>query len=96
MRKLSSRKKTSELMALLFYGLCARGQCLPGCVQAHAQSAEFTQNKGNSNVVELEVPLGNYPGRGVSLPVSLRYSSGNLWRIGFINSIQWGRVFGAV
>ena len=53
-----------------------------------AQTAEFTQGSKGSNTVSIEVPLGNYPGRGVSLPVTLRYSSSGLWRIGFINSVQ--------
>lgn len=58
-----------------------------------AQTAEFTQGSKNSNTLTLEVPLGNYPGRGISLPVTLRYSSQGLWRVGFINSVQvnvWG------
>src|SRR5262245_2145151 len=53
-----------------------------------AQNAEFTQNSKNLNTVTLEVPLANYPGRGVNLPITLRYSSQGLWRIGFINSVQ--------
>jgi RHS repeat-associated protein len=53
-----------------------------------AQNAEFTQNTKNLNAVTLEVPLANYPGRGINLPITLRYSSQGLWRIGFINSVQ--------
>jgi RHS repeat-associated protein len=34
----------------------------------------------------LQVPLASYPGRGISLPVTLHYSTQGLWRIGFINS----------
>jgi hypothetical protein len=33
------------------------------------------------------------PVRGISMPVTLRYSSQGLWRVGFINSVQvnvWG------
>src|SRR6266852_3546150 len=54
---------------------------------AVAQTAEFTQGNKGSNAVTMQVPLGNYPGRGVSLPVSLNYSTQGLWRIGFINSV---------
>lgn len=54
--------------------------------QVGAQSAEFTQNTKGTNAMTIEVPLGNYPGRGISLPVTLRYSTSGLWRIGFINS----------
>src|SRR5260370_42463487 len=54
--------------------------------QVGAQSAEFTQNTKVSNAMTMQVPLANYPGRGVSLPVTLHYSTSGLWRIGFINS----------
>jgi hypothetical protein len=54
---------------------------------ANSQTAEFTQNTKGSNAVTMEVPLGNYPGRGTSLPVTLHYSSSGLWRTGFINSV---------
>ena len=58
-----------------------------------AQTAEFTQNAKGNNSVAIEVPLENYPGRGFTLPVKLRYSSRGLWRVGFINSVYvsvWG------
>ncbi len=60
---------------------------------AIAQTAEFTQNNKGSNAVTTQVNLGNYPGRGVSLPVTLHYSSRGLWRIGFINSV-YANVYG--
>ena len=53
---------------------------------ASAQSAEFTQNTGGSNSMTIQVPLASYPGRGISLPVNLSYSSRGLWRVGFMNS----------
>src|SRR5436309_240894 len=56
--------------------------------EVQAQNAEFTQGTKNLNAVTLEVPLANYPGRGINLPITLRYSSQSLWRIGFINSVQ--------
>ena len=66
---------------------------LLGYGSAQAQTAEFTQNSKSSNALSVEVPLGNYSGRGVSMPVTLRYSSQGLWRVGFINSVYvnvWG------
>ena len=60
---------------------------------SQAQTAEFTQNSKSSNSLTMEVPLGTYPGRGLSMPVNLRYSSQGLWRVGFINSVYvnvWG------
>jgi RHS repeat-associated protein len=58
-----------------------------GVCNVHGQSAEFTQGNKSSSAVSLDVSLGSYPGRGVSLPVNLHYSSQGLWRIGFINSV---------
>src|SRR5882672_9566192 len=52
----------------------------------NAQTAEFTQNSKGTNAVTTQVPLGNYPGRAVSLPITLNYSTSGLWRIGFVNS----------
>jgi RHS repeat-associated protein len=56
-------------------------------LSVQAQTAEFTQNTKGSNAMTMQVPLANYPGRGVSLPVTLHYSTSGLWRIGFINSV---------
>src|SRR5688572_30922671 len=75
-----SRCLTSAIVVLAVYAMQA-----PSLM---AQTAEFTQNAKNNNAVAIEVPLGNYPGRGVTLPVKLRYSSHGLWRIGFINSVR--------
>src|SRR5258708_25939944 len=58
------------------------------CSSSQAKPAEFTQNSKGSNSVTMQVPLGNYPGRGVSLPIGLNYWSQGLWRIGFINSVS--------
>src|SRR6185369_4393018 len=52
-----------------------------------AQTAEFTQNTGGSAAVTLDVPLGNYPGRGIKLPITLDYSSRGVWRIGFMKTV---------
>ncbi len=58
-----------------------------GAPHANAQTAQFTQNTGGATAVTVNVPLGNYPGRGISLPVTLHYSSRGLWRIGFLNDV---------
>src|SRR6266545_2016277 len=58
-----------------------------GSPSAAGQSAEFTQNTGGATGVTVDVPLGNYQGRGISLPVTLHYSSRGVWRIGFLNDI---------
>jgi RHS repeat-associated protein len=61
--------------------------CLPWFGSSlQAQNAEFTQNTKGSNAMTMQVPLANYPGRGISLPVTLHYSTQGLWRIGFLNS----------
>lgn len=68
-------------------------QLIVMCSSSQAQTAEFTQNTSGTNSVTLEIPLANYPGRGVNMPVTLNYSSKGLWRIGFIKSVHvniWG------
>jgi len=60
------------------------------------QTAEFTQANKSSSAMSLDVSLGNVPGRGVSLPVNLHYSTQGLWRIGFINSVYANTYVGQV
>ena len=55
---------------------------------AAAQTAQFTQGSSGTNTMSLQVPLGALPGRGVSLPINLNYSS-KVWRLGFIKSIHY-------
>lgn len=88
MKNLSSRKKSA--VTGISRSLCVSLLIIFTCLQAQAQNAEFTQNGGTTRAVSMEVPLANYPGRGISLPVKLRYSNAGLWRIGFINSIPMG------
>ena len=77
-----------KIAALVHLSWCAWAVvvCLSCVLSAQAQTAEFTQNTKGSNAMTMQVPLANYPGRGVSLPVTLHYSTSGLWRIGFINS----------
>jgi RHS repeat-associated protein len=60
---------------------------------AFAQSEDnvrFTQGKvSDSAVMSVEVPLGNYEGRGIDLPVSLSYSSA-LWNIEYLGKVYVG------
>jgi hypothetical protein len=61
-------------------------------IPAGAQNIAYTENnldqslRGSSNVdpstlgMSFSVPLGNYPGRGASMPVTMSYSS-KVWRI---------------
>lgn len=55
---------------------------------AAAQTAQFTQGSSGTNTMSLQVPLGGLPGRGVSLPINLNYSS-KVWRLGFIKSVYY-------
>jgi YD repeat-containing protein len=57
-------------------------------LSAQAQTAQFTQGSTGTNTMSLQVPLGNLPGRGVSLPINLNYSS-KVWRLGFIKSVYY-------
>ena len=74
---------------------CLRSLWLTTCLftlalsaQAQTGTAQFTQGETGTNTMSLQVPLGNYPGRGVSLPINLNYSS-KVWRLGFIRSIHY-------
>jgi RHS repeat-associated protein len=60
------------------------------CWHARADDAQFTQNMDGRHDVSFQVPLANYPGRGVNLPITLNYSSAGLWRIGFIQAVPMG------
>ncbi|HKV37219.1 MAG TPA: RHS repeat-associated core domain-containing protein [Pyrinomonadaceae bacterium] len=72
-------------------GICVVVLCfLSVGLRVHGQVAEFTQNGAETRTVTLQVPLAEYPGRGGSVPVRLTYSTQNLWRIGFINTIPMG------
>ncbi len=63
---------------------------------ANAQPAQSTENskdqalRGSGRInsstlaMEFSLPLGNYPGRGINVPISLSYSS-KVWRAKFIN-----------
>lgn len=70
-----------------------------GASPAFAQNIKYTKGATDSALrgslevdpstlgLSLQVPLAEYPGRGVSLPVSLRFSS-KLWRISFLDHFQ--------
>lgn len=90
MRELPAPKRLRKLLrtSLAFSVLALSFVLCP--LQVQAQSVEFTQNRRSSHAMTLEIPLTNYPGRGVSMPVTLRYSTGRLWRIGFDRSIPMG------
>lgn len=63
---------------------------LASCLTMKAQATEFTQNTGGTNAMTMQVPLANYPGRGVSLPITLNYSTNGLWRVAFHGSYVSG------
>lgn len=76
-----------------FFGIFVLLFCLLGfapfvCGQTDQSNVRFTQGDINENAtVELGVPLGQYPGRGLDLPVSLNYSS-TVWRIEHLAAVQ--------
>ncbi|HSS22508.1 MAG TPA: RHS repeat-associated core domain-containing protein [Pyrinomonadaceae bacterium] len=60
--------------------------------QSSDPNVRYTQGEVNqSATLSLEVPLGNYKGRGLDLPVSLSYSS-SVWRIEQLNKIHYDGV----
>lgn len=59
------------------------------CAQAQTDQSNvrFTQGEVNeSATLSLGVPLANYKGRGIDLPVSLSYSS-NVWRLEHLSTV---------
>jgi len=58
---------------------------------ARAQHIQFTQGSVGSGLDNtIEIPLRSYPGRGISLPVTLKYSS-RVWRIGYLSTVNNGQ-----
>lgn len=65
---------------------------------ATAQDAQHTENKADQVLrasgrinpsslgMEMSIPLGSYPGRGINIPISLNYSS-KLWRMEYTSSV---------
>lgn len=81
---LNLRALQAALIRFAFLTTCWGGLL----ISAHAQTAYFTQGESGTNTMTLQVPLGSYPGRGVSLPSNLNYSS-KVWRLGFIGRIYY-------
>ncbi len=85
-----SLRKTFNLLVLLFSFLAATPS-------AYAQAAQYTAGKADqtlkgsgrinpaTNAMEFTLPLGNYPGRGISVPITLSYSS-KLWHMDYVSS----------
>src|SRR5262249_40366979 len=58
---------------------------------ASAQHIQFTQGSVGSGLENtIEIPLRSYPGRGIILPVTLKYSS-RVWRIGYLSTVNNGQ-----
>jgi RHS repeat-associated protein len=73
-------------------------ECVPAIVvlliatfPAYAQHIQYTQGSVGSGLENtIEIPLRSYPGRGISLPVTLKYSS-RVWRIGYLSTVNDGQ-----
>ena len=67
------------------------------------QNAQHTENKADQTLrgsgrvnpsslgLEVDIPLGSYPGRGINVPIGLSYSS-KLWRLEYNNSQPVGNL----
>lgn len=74
-------------------------------ISSFGQAAQHTENKADQTLrgsgrvnpstlgMEIDIPLGSYPGRGINVPISLSYSS-KLWRIEYTGSAPGGIVTG--
>lgn len=70
-----------------------------------AQNAQHNENKADQTLrgsgrinpstlaMEIDIPLGSYPGRGINVPISLSYSS-KLWRMEYVGNAPGGIVTG--
>lgn len=75
--------------------LCIAGFCFG---QQHNNDADKTlRGSGRVNpstlAMEFDLPLGNYPGRGINVPISLSYSS-KLWRMEYTGDTPGGVITG--
>jgi RHS repeat-associated protein len=69
------------------------------------QGAQYTENKADQTLrssgrvnpsslgMEIDIPLGSYPGRGINVPISLSYSS-KLWRMEYVGNTPGGIITG--
>ena len=84
MRQISSTFAHAAFWSLFFF-LFLHAQAR---AQSDGTNVRFTQAETNDGAnVSLSVPLATYPGRGLSLPVSLSYSS-SVWRIDHLKSVK--------
>lgn len=78
-------KNGSHCLILLFVFLLAASTITLGQVdQTNHKNTQVNENA----TLTFGVPLGNYNGRGLNLPVSLNYSS-SVWRIEHWNSVRY-------
>src|SRR5690242_19771622 len=87
MKRLTARLTIADLIKI-FGCVCITVLWFASASLVQAQEAQFTQGTGGSHAMTLEIPLANYPGRGLSLPVKLNYSSDRVWRVGFTNTVS--------
>ncbi|HMS10284.1 MAG TPA: hypothetical protein PKE66_12410, partial [Pyrinomonadaceae bacterium] len=70
-----------------------------GLAQEHTENKSDQVLRGSGRVnpstlgMEISVPLANYPGRGINVPISLNYSS-KVWRMDYQNDTEGGIVTG--
>src|ERR1043166_1170158 len=82
-----TRRPSPRVLRLISLALCT--VCWGAlALSSEAQTAQFTQGSPSNSTMTFQVPLGSYPGRGVSLPINLNYSS-KVWRLGFIKSVYY-------
>lgn len=79
-------------LLMLIIGICVFGQ-------QHTENKADQTLRGSGRVnpstlgMEIDIPLGSYPGRGINVPISLSYSS-KVWRMEYTSSMPGGVVTG--
>jgi RHS repeat-associated protein len=90
MTNIYSQLFVRRLSRIILGGIALLLWWLLSALTIQAQVTDFTQNTHGTNAMTMQVPLANYPGRGVNLPITLNYSTNGLWRVGYHGSYMSG------
>ncbi|HEV7642928.1 MAG TPA: RHS repeat-associated core domain-containing protein [Pyrinomonadaceae bacterium] len=87
------RTLTSNSLIFIFF-VCVLAFSSPVNGQSDQSNIQYTQGQVNENAtLSFGIPLSSYPGRGISLPVGLSYSS-TVWRIEHFATVKTPNISG--
>ena len=86
------KKAAFILFLIVGSGILAVGQPAKHTENSADQALQSSGRVNPSTLgMEIDIPLGNYPGRGINVPISLSYSS-KVWRMEFTGLTPGGSV----